>query len=161
MASNFASDYDCHILLEQHEEALAFFDTRPTALVTAVVAHCSTLSGAKEFAPPTALSLQTYHFYPSFLWAPPAARTAVCQWARNAAIVQLAAYTKPFVELPDDCAGVVLEYLEMEMARAKTLHVSTHCTSPAACVWVHTVTTAAIAVSPNVFIAVKQYTNLC
>ena len=135
MARNFASDYDCHILLEQHEEALAFFDTRPTALVTAVVAHCSTLSGAKEFAPPTALSLQTYHFYPSFLWAPPAARTAVCQWARNAAIVQLAAYTKPFVELPDDCAGDVLEYLEMEMARAKTLHVSTHCTSPAACVY--------------------------
>lgn len=55
--------------------------------------------------------------------------------------------TEPFIDLPDDCAGDVLDYTSMSMSRLDALCVLTHFSSPEAHDWVRRVLLTAIAVS--------------
>jgi len=137
------TDSTCRDLLKHHAEVLTAVAVNPIILVSAVLAHCATLSGFEEYAPTTVLSLREYHFDPFFLWAPLDARAAVFAWARNAFIAQLAAATLPFVALPDDCAGDVLEFLELTNARAEALHITGQCSSSEAHAWVRSVVLSA------------------
>jgi len=66
--------------------------------------------------------------------------------AREALTVHLAAATPPYAELPDDCAGDVLEFLGTHLARTELLDVVTHCASSGAQAWVWAVVSAANAV---------------
>jgi len=94
------------------------------------------------------LSLRDYQLDPSFLWAPRAACAAVFAWVRSAAIAQSASTCEAFAELPDDCAGDVLEFiLVTHLSRQESLHIATHSPSPEAHAWLHAVVNAAIAVS--------------
>lgn len=136
----------CHALYKHHTSSLAQVRINPNALVSAVVAHCATLSSSNDSVPAPALSLHAYQLDASFLWAPRKARSLVFKWARNAFVAQLAALTLPFVDLPGDCAGDVLEYLEMAMSRAESMHIVAHCSSPEAHAWVHAANVAAMAV---------------
>lgn len=88
-----------------------------------------------------------------FLWAPAPARAAIFLWARNTFVVQLAKTVEPFEKLPEDCAGDVLEFLDIAMTRKEALHIATHCSSPEACAWVRAVVAAAAASA----IAVSNY----
>jgi len=139
----------CHALLKKHTVILEALKTDPAILIACAVAHCASFFASNESLSP--LPLQAYHFDPSFFWASHAARVAVFKWARNAHVVQLAAMTPSFSDLPDDCAGDVLEHLEMAMPRAESLKVATCCISPEARAWMRTVIAAAIAVSRPVF----------
>ena len=134
----------CHALLKKHTVILEALKTGPAILFTCAIEY---LASPAAFNAPSLPPLQAYHFDPSFFWAPHAARVAVFKWARNALVVQLAATTPSFSGLPDDCAGDVLEYLEMAMPRAESLKVATCCISPEARAWMRTVIAAAIAVS--------------
>jgi len=137
----------CHALYKHHTSSLAQLSINPKALVSAAVAHCATLSSSNDSSVPApALSLHAYQLDPSFLWAPREARFLVFKWARNAFVAQLAAMTQPFVDLPDDCAGDVLDYLEMAMTREESLCIAEHCSSPEANAWVHAANEAAMAV---------------
>jgi hypothetical protein len=71
-------------------------------------------------------------------------------WARDAATVQLAAKNQLFVDLSDDLAGDVLEFLEMTMTRSKALQFASHCSSHEAITWVRAVNEAAVVVSLRV-----------
>jgi hypothetical protein len=84
---------------------------------------------------------------PPFLCAPLSSRTKIYTWARNAFIVLLAATIPPFTDLPDDCAGDILEYIPMSISRQDALHVVAHCSSLEARAWVRTVLASAVAVS--------------
>ena len=83
---------------------------------------------------------------PFLLLGPRTARAAIFVWAQGAFIVQLAAKTEPFAALSDDCAGDVLEFIELGMPSAEALHIATHCSSPEACAWVRAVTAKAVVV---------------
>ena len=96
--------------------------------------------------PATALSLRARYFDPCFLWAPPAARSAVVAWARDALIAQHAGTTQPFERLQDDPAGDVLEIFGMAMTRTDALHIAQHCSSPEARAWVRAVIAPAVMV---------------
>ena len=134
--------------------------TDPDALASAATAHCAILSALKNTIPAPALSLHPYHLRPSFLWAPHEARCAVFKWARNAFIAQLAASTKAYVKLIDDCAGDVLEFLEVAMTRQESMHVTTHCASLKARDWVRAVLVAAVAVSTTPVIPLSRQAPL-
>lgn len=140
-----ATDKACCDLYEHHCSAsIAFLIAEPTALVNSAMANCASLSVLSEQKP---LSLHPYQLEPPFLWAPPAARATVIAWAQEAFIVQLAASFQPFAELPDDCAGVVLEFLGLAMSRKAIHHFATPSLSSEAHAWVRTVLTSAVAVS--------------
>jgi hypothetical protein len=142
-----AVDETIRELFEHYTKVFMTLTANPAALVSAALAHCNSLAAPEIADHAMPLTLRAYHLEPPFLWAPPAARVAVQAWARDAFIVQLAAKTDPFPELPDDCAGDVLEYLELTMPREDMVYVVTHCSSPEAHSWVRTVIAAAIAVS--------------
>ena len=104
--------------------------------------------------PATALSLRAHHFGPAFLWAPPAARSAVFAWARVVFIAQHAGSTQPFERLPDDCAGDVLEFFGMTHNESEL--IAKHCSSPEAQDWVRAVIAAAVAVGAMKFFNINQ-----
>jgi hypothetical protein len=139
-------DSPCHFLLQHHSAAFATVNDDPNSLILSAIAHCAALSGYKDIVRAPALSLHQYQLDPSFHWAPREARFLVFKWARNAFVAQLAAMTQPFVDLPDDCAGDVLDYLEMAMTREESLCIAEHCSSPEANAWVHAANEAAMAV---------------
>ena len=141
----------CHALLEKHTVILEALKTDPAILIACAIEY---LASPAAFNVPSLPPLQAYHFDPSFFWAPHAARVAVFKWARNALVVQLAAMTAPISDLPDDCAGDVLEYLEMAMPRAESLQVATCCISPEARAWMRKVAAAAAVVS-----VLQNYSN--
>jgi len=145
-ALDVATDDTCRDILTHHKAICASINEDPTKLVTAACSHCGTLSAGREQLPATALSLGAHHFDPAFLWAPPDARAAVFAWALHVFIAQLAATIQPFEDLPDDCAGDVLEFFEMAMTRTDALHIAKHCSSPEARAWVRTVIAAAVVV---------------
>jgi len=135
-------------LLEHHTHVLEVIEEDPKALLSAVRAHWETLrtNAPEALTPMVALSLRPYHFDPSFLWAPRAARNAVFSWARNVYTAQQAAMDKLFAEIPDDCAGDVLEYLEMSMPRTESFEVAAHGSSPEARAWVRAIVASAVVV---------------
>jgi len=154
-------DNACSDLLEHHAGIVTNITAMPGCLVSSALAHCATLSASKESVPAPVLFLQAYHFDPSFLWAPEEARKLVFKWAKDAFTAQLAGTTQAFPELPDDCAGDVLEYLEMAMPRTGALHIATHCSSPDAQAWIRAVNATAIAVtSVSFFDSVKHVINI-
>jgi len=136
----------CRNLLEHHAAVLETLAKKTGELVSAAFAHCANLSASNEPVPEAALSPHEYQLNPSFFWASPDARAAVFTWAYAAYITQLATTTRPFLELPDDCAGDVLDYFVVEMARSDSFCIATHCSSPEAHAWVAAVVTAAVAV---------------
>jgi len=136
----------CRDLLERHAAIQALVRADPAALVSAALSYCATLSDSKQAVPTPQFSLSLYQLDPFFLWAPLAARTAVLAWARNAFIIQLAAMTELFDELPDDCSSDVIEYFETNLARSETLCIAKHCSSSKAHAWVRTIVTAAVVV---------------
>ena len=137
----------CHGLLQHHAAVLATTKDNPAALISSAFVHCATLSGSKDSVQAPALPLHAFQLDPSFLWAPHQARSLVFKWARNAFIAQLAVITEPFEELPEDCAGDILAFLEMAMTREESLQIARHCAWPEAHFWVRAVMAAAIAVS--------------
>lgn len=86
---------------------------------------------------------------PSFLWAPHEARKMVFKWAQDAFLAQLAADTQPFADLPEDCAGDILEYMELGMPRGESLLIAMHCSSLEARAWVRAVLAVKVAVNMN------------
>jgi len=139
----------CWALLKHLTINKATLTSHPELLVSVAAARCATLAASAETFPTTALFLQAYQLEPSFLWAPPEARNTLFVWAKNAFVAQLAANTLAFAELPDDCAGDVLEWFEMTMTRKDALHIATHCSSPEAHAWLREAVAAAVAVSAN------------
>ena len=154
---DLAAKSPCRALLKHHTSVLAILAADPSALVSAAIAHCATLSTPEEPIPATRVSLSTAHLEPSFTWAPPASRTAVVGWARGIFIVQLASCTQPFADLPDDCAGDVLEYLEMTVTRTESLQLMPSPYSPKAQAWVRAVIAAAVAVNFIIISSIKLY----
>jgi hypothetical protein len=59
-------------------------------------------------------------------------------------VIQFAASSQPFATLPDDCAGDILEFLDMTMPRMEMLYIVTHCASPDAYTWVRKLIAAAV-----------------
>jgi hypothetical protein len=145
ICTKYGSAY--HAFLQHHATILKFVYEFPDSLIPNVVAHCATLSGCVDAAPAPALSLHIYQLEPSFLWAPGDARAAIFAWAKDAFVVHVAATTEPFTDLPDDCAGDVLDYLDLKMCRMASLLIATKLSSPDARAWVRAVTAAAVAVS--------------
>jgi len=131
-------------VLEHHSAILTSLNADPGLLVSSAVAHCATLSNSEASVPPHVLSLRAYQLDAFALWAPPDARVVLFMWARDTFIAQRAATTPPFSDLPDDCAGDVLEFLETAMPRAESLRVVAHCSSPAAHAWVRAVVSVAV-----------------
>lgn len=150
----------CRDLLEHHTAILAIVTEDPAALVSAAVAYCAILASSAKPLPSKVLFLDVHYFDPTFAWAPDQAQKMVFTWARNVFIVQLATITDLFVELPDDCAGDVLEYLETTMSHSEFLHNSTHCISLEANMWVRAIVAAAVAVSSFVS-SVKNVCYVC
>jgi len=118
---DLAAKSPCRAILEHHASVFATLTADPAALVSTAFVHCAALSTSEEPAPAMSLSLSAYQLEPSFRWPQPAARAKVVAWARDAFILQLASSTEPFAVLPDDCAGDVLEYLEMTITRTESL----------------------------------------
>jgi len=86
----------------------------------------------------------------SFAWVPVDARAVLFVWAQDAFAVHVAAFTRPFMDLPDDCAGDDLVFIELKLTtRERLLGVLEHCSSQSAKTWVREVTAAAVAVSTN------------
>jgi len=139
-----ATDGTCRDILNHQAAVHAVVTEDPAKLVAAALAHCATLSGSGAPLSATTLSLRAYHFDPCFLWAPPAARTAVVAWALHVLIAQLAATTQPFGRLRDDPAGDVLEFFGV--AHKESELIPTHCSSPEARAWVGAVIAAAVVV---------------
>ena len=144
---DLVTDGTCRELLEQHASIIAEVDREASALVVAAHVHWANLSSSTVLLATPALSLRAYYLDPSFLWAPLDARNAVFAWARGVSIAQLAATTQLFADLPDDCGGDVLEYLEVMMPRKVMLNLAAHSSSPKASAWVHLIVSAAAVVS--------------
>jgi len=72
-------------------------------------------------------------------------RAAVFDWARDAFISQIAISVHPFGDLPDDCAGDVMEFVETALTRTETLQIAKNCSSTEACFWVCRIIAAGIA----------------
>jgi len=142
-----ATDKACCDLYEHHSASLTLLIAEPTALVSAVIAECACLSvlGVSDQMP--ILSLHPYQLEPPYHWASPAARAAVLAWAQEAFIVLLAMTIKPFSELPDDCAGDIMEFFGSALSRRAIHHFATPSLSSEAHAWVRTVLTSSITVS--------------
>jgi hypothetical protein len=138
-----ATDDTCRDILKHHGAIDASIRKDPTTLIAAALAHCATLSASEEPLPATALSLSAHYFDPGFLWATPAARSAVVAWAQDVLIVQHVGSIQPFERLPDDCAGDVLEFFGV--TRNESQLIAKHCSSPEAQDWVHAVIATAVA----------------
>ena len=151
-----AIDDACYETLEHHMHVLMDLARDPSLLVAAAVAHCAGFSASNQSVPKTSLVLRPYQLDPTFLWAPPEARNAIYSWARESFDVQVAANTQPFLELPDDCAGDILEYLKLTMTRTESLQIATHCSSLEAHAWVRSLIAATTVVS-----AYNQSSNNC
>jgi len=141
---HLAADDTCREILEHHRAVDASITENPTTLVAAALAHCASLSASEERLPATALSLRAHQLDPAFLWAPPAARSAVVFWARDLFIVQLVGSIQPFERLPDDCAGDVLEFFGITHNESELIGMLCH--SPEAQDWVRAVIATAVAV---------------
>jgi hypothetical protein len=133
--------------LKHHAGILATLGNDPAALVSAAIAHCASLSSSTDPKPAKALPLRSYHLEPPFLWAPPAARASIIAWARDSFIIQIATTIPPFVELPDDCAGDILEYFDSQVTHGQVLHNAMHSFSFEAHAWVRAVVITEVAVS--------------
>lgn len=136
---------------EHHAAVLNFLGTDPAALVPAVVAHCAALSGLKDSVPAPKIQLSAHHLDPFFLWAPTGSRKGIFAWARNIFVIQFAANTTTFKDLPDDCAGDILEYLVTTMTRLETMLIMTNGFSPEAHDWALAVLKASVVVSVLLF----------
>ena len=146
MPENLVFDDDWREFSEKHYAILDILEADPAALVTAAVAHCAALAAPSVPLPETAaISLGAYQLDLSFLWAPPAARAAITDWARDVVILQLAANELFLDGLPDDCSGDVLEFLIVTVTRAELQDMSTLHSSPEACDWVRAVVVAGVA----------------
>jgi len=143
-ALSLATDYTCRDILTHHKAICASVTEDPTKLIAAALAFCATHTDSEEPGPSSALSPRAHHFNPAFLWAPPAARAAVVAWAQLVFIDQFAATIQPFEDLPDDCAGDVLEFFGMTYKESE--RIAKHCSSPEARAWVRAVVAAAIVV---------------
>lgn len=121
----------------------------PALLVTAAIAHCAALSAHNKPASDSVLPLKAYQLEPSFLWAPRDARKSLFTWARDALVVEFAASVEPFSELPDDCAGDVLDYLETTMTRKESPDFAMRCLSPESSAWRRAIIAAGITVSKH------------
>jgi len=142
------NDRNCRTFFRQHTTIVSALAEDPTALASAAYVHCATLSSLKtEATPVTSLSLDPHHLEPPLLWAPRTARAPLIIWARNVFIVKIATATEPFTDLPDDCAGDVLEYLQMSMTRMEASRIATLSLSPEAHSWVRAVLVAEAVVS--------------
>ena len=141
---DLANNDICCKILEYHASIYASITENSRTLVAAALAHCATLSASEETLPATELTLREYHSGPAFLWAPPAARSAVVAWAQGVFIVQLAAKSELFNRLPVDCAGDVLEFFGATPIDSG--RIAKHCSSPEACDWVRAVVAAAVVV---------------
>ena len=139
------STQNCRALLDSHAAAFATLAENPATIVSEAVKHCANLHAAEE--PLQSIALSLHYFEAPFLWAPRAARTAVFGWAQDAFVIQFAASTQPFASLPDDCAGDVLEFLDVTMPRTEVFYILAHCISPEAYVWVRKTIAAAVVVS--------------
>jgi len=153
---DLAIDDTCREILEHHYIVDATITEDPSTLVSAALAHCAALSASEETLPATVLSLRAYYFDPCFLWALPAARTAVVAWALHVLVAQLAATIEPFGVLLDDCAGDVLEFFGVTHNESEL--IATHCSSPEARAWVCAVIAVAIVVSAIRSYQSKQFT---
>ena len=145
---DLATDDTCREILEHHNAVYASVIEDPATVISAIAAHCATLSHSGErMTATTTLSLRAHQLDPFFLWAPPAARPAVFAWARDAFLAQLMINTQSLRDLPEDCAGDVLDFFEMTMTRTEALHIAMHCSSQEAHTWVRAVLTAAATTS--------------
>jgi hypothetical protein len=143
-----ATDDQCRAVLNRHAAVLDLLGANsPDVVVATALAHCAALSNALDSVPATALSLNSYNYDPFFMWAPPPVRAAVFGWARDAYIVQLATITEPVSDLPDDCVGDILEFLEIAMLRKESMHIISHCLSSESRAWIRSIVVASIAVS--------------
>jgi len=131
---DFPNECGCTALLNHHIAILAAIEEESTSLIAAATAHCTAFSSLEEEPVPgtTTLSLQVYHLDPSFLWVPREDRAALFGWARSAFVIKFASNTQPFVDLPDDCAGDVMEFIDLKMTRKECMHIYTKCSSPEA-----------------------------
>ena len=128
----------------------------PCDLVSSALSDCATPPApaapvSAYFAPP----LHVFHLDHYFLWATPAARFAMVAWARDTYIVQVATASDPFVGLPTDCVGDILDFFEMAMTHTEALHIATQCASPEARSWVHLVVSAAASIAIAVYIIIR------
>lgn len=144
---DFTTDETCGSLLQSHATIFETVDANPALLVIAAAAHYAALSGSEESGMGTALSLGESLLEPSFLWAPPSARAAVFEWARNVAMVKFATTTDLLVDLSNDCIGDVLEFLIPGMPRKEYMDIFTLPSLPEAYAWVHAIVAAAYVVS--------------
>jgi len=158
---DLVTDDTCRALLESHAAIVATVHSTPSVLVSHALAHCVKLSASKETTSATSAELSPvlYLLDPSFHWAPPAARAAVFAWARNVAQVQFATLeVHLFSELPDDCAGDVLDFLDFSMPHTEWPYIATNCTSLDAQAWVCAVVAAAVKVRIEIFAEMRCYT---
>jgi len=144
---DLAIDDACREILEHHAAIVDVLSRIPWALNIDTKAYFIAFSMKEELRPAARLNLRAYQFDPTFLWAPSDARIGVFIWAHDAFIVQLAASTSPFMDLPDDCAGDILKFFPMIMRPRQTLYITTHSASKKARVWLREVVQAAVAVS--------------
>ena len=160
-AIDLVTDDNCRTLLENHAAIVASVHASPSVLVSHALAHCAKVSASKESTSATSAELSPvlYLLDPSFHWAPPAARAAVFAWARDVAQVQFATLeVHPFSELPDDCAGDVLDFLDFSMPHTEWPYIATNCTSLDAHAWVCAVVAAAVMVRIDFFAEMRCYT---
>jgi len=139
----------CRALLEHHASTLniiTILTADPAAIIAKLVAHCADLSGFYDSVSENPLCLCAYQFDPYFNWAPVDTRAAIFAWVRDAVTIQFAAASQPFADLPDDCAGDILEFLETYMTHKEMMYFAMHCLSPEANVWVRAVFNAAVVV---------------
>jgi len=142
---DYATDEACRAFLKHHEEYVLPRSNDPECLLDVAIEYCSPLSASSNVE--TEENLHMYHLDPYFFWAPPDARYMIFGWAQNAFTNQLAAYTQPVLELLEDCAGDVLEYLDTTMTREDSLYYATECATPAAHAWVRDVLAAGVSLS--------------
>lgn len=156
----------CKNLFDQHRATVTILENIGALDISYVaVAHCAALSGFKGYEPACegkepAVYLHSYQVGPFFFWVPEEVRTELFFWAEDARLLLLAATSKPFVDLPDDCAGDILEYLNFQTnrynlhsnkcdkyrKRRDMLWFVEHCSSPQAHAWARMIFAASKAV---------------
>jgi len=145
LPSRFASCEGCRDLLDHHIRIQADVVHDPNILVAAAVAHCAALSVPDDPQRKRDSYLKEITLDPSYLWVPAATRAIIIAWARDTFTAQQAATVETFLELPDDCGGDVLEFLDTKMTRKELLHAATQVMSQEAIAWVRAVIDAAVA----------------
>jgi hypothetical protein len=146
----------CRSVLNHHGNILTKVEEKPAVLVTLATAHVATLMPSNDSGFVTSVKLHEYQSDPTFLWAPAQARAEVFLWAQDVALSQLAATNPAFAELPDDCAGDILEYLENTLSREEMLHITNHPLSSEAHHWVKSVIATAVVVSNPLMLFIRR-----